>query len=145
MNSTTEIAVKVTHIFNAPREAVFDAWIASERIRQWFAPGLGEMVRVALDARVGGSFSFVQRRGMADVDHIGKYLELDRPQRLAFTWQVRGTSDTSRVFIDIVPKNEGCELTLVHELAPSWADYKDKTAAAWTKMLNAMAVAIRSA
>jgi len=143
MSSTDAVIAKVTHQFTAPPEAVFDAWVTSEKIRKWFAPGLGELVRVAVEGRVGGSFSFVQRRGLDDVDHIGKYLEFDRPQRLAFTWQVRGTSHTSRVFIDILPIESGTELTLVHELAPHWADYKEKTAASWTKMLNAMADAIR--
>ena len=142
MNSTAEVTVKVTHQFTQVPEAVFDAWIKGDKIRKWFAPGMGEMVRIAVDARVGGSFSFVQRRGLDDVDHIGTYLEFDRPTRLAFTWQVRGTSHNSRVFVDILPKEEGCELALVHELHPHWADYKDKTAAAWTKMLTAMAAAI---
>jgi uncharacterized protein YndB with AHSA1/START domain len=143
MDPTAEVAAKVTHQFAAPSEAVFDAWVTSETVHKWFAPQLGEMVRVAIDPRVGGSFSFVQRRGLDDVDHIGKYLEFDRPRRLAFTWQVRGTPHNSRVFIDILPNATGCDLTLVHELHPHWADYREQTAAAWAKMLDAMAEAIK--
>jgi uncharacterized protein YndB with AHSA1/START domain len=141
MSSAQQVTARVTQRFNASAESVFDSWVTSDKIRKWFAPGLGEMVRVAVDARKGGSFSFVQRRGLADVEHLGKYLEFDRPTRLVFTWQVKGTADTSRVVVDIVPASR-CELTLTHELHPHWADYREKTETAWTKMLNAMAEAL---
>lgn len=143
MNSKANVTAKVTHQFAASPEVVFDAWVTGDKVRKWFAPGLGTMTRVAIDPRVGGSFSFVQRRGMDDVDHIGTYLEFDRPNRLVFTWQVRGTEHNSRVFIDFLPNENGSEVTLVHELDPHWLDYVEKTKNAWTKMMNAMADAIR--
>ena len=143
MATTEQLVARVTHRFDAPAETVFDAWITSAKIRKWFAPGLGEMVRVAVDARVGGSFSFVQRRGMDDIDHFGKYLEFDRASRLAFTWQVRGTQDARRVFVAIADAAGGCEVTVAHELSPAWANYVDRTQAAWTKMLNAMTEALK--
>ena len=142
MNSTAHVKAEVTHYFRVKPEVVFDAWITGEKIKQWFGLGLGEMVRIAVDAREGGSFSFVQRRGLDNVDHVGTYLEFNRPYRLAFTWQVKGTPDASKVFIDIANIPTGSELTLVQELHPHWADYREKTAAAWTKMLTAMAAAI---
>jgi len=142
MTSQSPVQAQVTHFFRAKPEVVFDAWITSDKIRKWFGPGLGEMVRVAVDAREGGSFSFVQRRGMDDVDHTGKYLEFNRPYRLAFTWQVKGTPHSSKVSIEIANIPTGSELSLVHELHPHWADYREKVAASWTKMLTAMAAAI---
>jgi uncharacterized protein YndB with AHSA1/START domain len=140
MNS--QVKAQVTHYFRVKPEVVFDAWITSDKVRKWFGPGLGEIVRVAVDPREGGSFSFVQRRGMDDVDHIGKYLEFNRPYRLAFTWQVKGTSHSSKVRIEIANIPTGSELILTHELHPHWADYREKTEGAWTKMLDAMAKAI---
>jgi uncharacterized protein YndB with AHSA1/START domain len=140
--SNTSLSARVTHRFRAAPEAVFDAWLTGEKVRRWFAPGLGEMTRVAVDPRVGGSFLFAQRRGMDEVEHLGKYEELFRPDRLAFTWQVKGTADISRVVIDIAATADGCELTLVHQLHPHWANYVERTQSAWTKMLNAMAEAI---
>ncbi|WP_416358654.1 hypothetical protein [Brevibacillus thermoruber] len=40
--------------------------------------------------------------------------------------------------VDIVPRGSGCELTLTHQLAPDWADYRSRTEDAWTKMLDSL-------
>lgn len=118
MNPNAPI-VRVTRRFSATPERVFDAWLDPGMIPKWLAPGMGEMVRIAVETRVGGTFSFVQRRDGTNVDHTGEYQEFVRPTRLAFTWGVPQSSpDRSRVIIDIAPLPDGCELTLTHELHP---------------------------
>src|SRR5690606_856869 len=110
--------------------------------RWMFGPNVRdeEIVRLALDARVGGRFSFVVRRDGEIIDHVGKYLEIERPRRLVFTWGITGVSvDESRVVIEIHPRDDGCEFTLLHELDPDWADYAERTQAGWTHMLDALA------
>lgn len=140
--SELPVSARVDYTFSAPPEAVFDAWVTGDKVRKWFGPGLGEMTRIAIDAQVGGAFSFVQRRGFDDVEHVGRYVEFDRPQRLAFTWAVKGTQHNSRVTIDIAPSAGGARLQLTHELHPHWENYRERTEASWTKMLDAMAAAI---
>jgi len=138
MNASSGVKAQVTRSFRASPEAVFDAWLTGANVRKWFGPGLGEMTRVVIDPREGGMFSFVQRRGLDDVEHFGTYEELVRPNRIVFTWTVKGTSDQSRVLVDILATADGSEVTLVHELAPHWANYVERTEAAWQKMLTAM-------
>ena len=147
MKAETTPVARVTRRLAAPPERAFDAWLDPKLVERWFAPGLGAMVRVEIDPRVGGGFSFVQRRmgdkGPRDVDHRGEYLELVRPRRLVFTWGVPAESpERSRVAVAIAPQGSGSEVTLVHELHPAWADYVDRTHTAWTKMLDAMAAAL---
>ena len=93
--------VRVTRRFDAMPKRVFDAWLAPAMIgRFMFGPALRdeEVLRIELDARVGGSFSFLVRRLGTEIDHVGHYLEIDPPRRLAFTWGVAGEStDESRV------------------------------------------------
>jgi uncharacterized protein YndB with AHSA1/START domain len=137
-NTKTGSQARVTHRFQTSAENVFDAWLNPEKIRIWFAPGLGEMVRINVDAKVGGSFSFIQRRDGKDIDHVGEYIELIRPRRLAFTWRVPPSKDSSHVSIDIIPLQNGSEATLVHELHPDWADFASRCEDSWRKMLNAM-------
>lgn len=140
MSSEGQVKVRVTHRFDTTPEKLFDAWLDPEMVRQWmFVPTPGEMVRVDIDARVGGSFCFVHRRDGQDVEHVGEYLEIDRPRRLAFTWAVADEEGSDRVTVDIVPVEGGCELTLTHELDPEWAEDANRTEAAWSGMFDALA------
>ena len=95
--------------------------------------------RIEVDARVGGRFSFVQRRGAQDVDHVGEYLVIDRPKRLVFTWGVAPDPAESTVTIEIAPRGTGCELVLVHEMDPKWAEYVARTEHGWRTMMETMA------
>jgi uncharacterized protein YndB with AHSA1/START domain len=116
MTSESTATIQVTRRFGASAERVFDAWLDPATAGKWlFATPTGEMIRVEIDPRVGGSFTIVRRDG-DDVEHIGEYLEIDRPRRLVFTFRVPKYSDvTTRVSIDIVAFASGCELTLTHE------------------------------
>lgn len=142
MPTQPPVIVRVIRRFNAEGERVFDAWLDPAMIGQFlFGPALRdeEVLHLTVDARVGGSFSFLVRRQGQEIDHVGTYQEIDRPRRLVFTWGVAGSSaDESRVLIDVVPVESGCELTLTHEMDPKWADYADRTRAGWTKMLDAL-------
>jgi len=136
------VQVRVTQRFAASPERVFDAWLDTAMIGKFmFGSQLRdeEIVRLTLDARVGGKFSFVVRRQGQEIDHIGRYLEIARPRRLVFTWAIAPSADdASRVAIDIAPSGTGCELVLTHELAPGWADFKARVTEGWTKMLGAL-------
>src|SRR4051812_10281150 len=95
-------------------------------IGQWmFGPAVRdeEVARLSIDPRVGGAFSFVVERGDQEIDHIGKYLDIHRPSRLVFTWGIAGENGSSRVLIDIAARENGCELTLTHEMHPDWANF----------------------
>ncbi len=144
MSAAKPIIVRVRRRFEASAERVFDAWLDPEKARRFlFATPKGEMVRAEIDPRVGGAFNFTERRDGQDAEHIGTYLEIDRPRRLVFTFHTeRNSTDLSRVTIDIVPQENGCELTLTHEIDPKWVDYKDRTEAGWTMILSSLAVAL---
>lgn len=140
MSAPQSVVVRISFAFAASPERVFDAWLDPEMIGKWmFGPALRdeEILRLSVDAKQGGCFSFLVRRNGQEIDHIGEYVRIDRPRQLVFTWGIKG-SDSSRVVIDIVPQGTGCELTLTHELHPDWADYASRTEAGWTKMLQAL-------
>lgn len=133
------LVARVTHHFTASAEAVFDAWFDPALVREWMARSIAESVpgtemrRVEVDPRVGGAFTFTDSRDEDETGPTGHYLEIDRPRRLVFTW-LAGPGEHSVVSIDIVPTDGGCRLTLVHEMEPTWADYLDRTTAAWSRM-----------
>ncbi len=89
------------------------------------------------------SFSFVVDRQGAEVDHLGEYVEIDRPRRLVFTWATRDSRpEVSRVVVDIIALDDGCELTLSHEMAPGWAADTELAAGSWRMMLDTLAGAL---
>jgi uncharacterized protein YndB with AHSA1/START domain len=115
----------ITRHFDFPIERVFDAWLDPAKASQFlFATPTGKMVRVEIDARVGGAFNITDRRDGEDVEHIGTYLEIDRPRRLVFSFGVpKYSALMTRVSIDLKPLPTGCELTLTHEgVLPEWLE-----------------------
>jgi uncharacterized protein YndB with AHSA1/START domain len=139
MPNQVSSTVRVARHFEYSAERVYDAWLDPKRAGRWlFSTSTGQMLRVEIDARVGGGFVFVDRRNGEDVEHKGEYLELDRPRRLVFKFVVpRYSPIYSRVAIDIVPAGRGCDLTLVHDGV--LAEYAEQTLSGWTAILEGLA------
>lgn len=135
------LEARVSHIYRAPSEKVFDAWLSPEMVGKWmFGPAVRdeEVVSIDIDPKPGGEFSFLVKRQALVVDHIGTYLKIEKPKHLEFNWGVKGMKDNSRVIVDIEPHDSGCKLTLVHELHPDWAAYLDRSKEGWALMLTAL-------
>jgi uncharacterized protein YndB with AHSA1/START domain len=131
--------VVVSRLFAARAEDVFDAWLDPAAVGGWlFATPGGRMVRVEIDARVGGTFAIVEQRGEVAVEHTGTYLEIDRPRRLAFSFCVpQYSAETTRVTVEVAARGAGCELTLTHEgVLP---EYSERTTEGWTGILAHLA------
>lgn len=130
--------------FKASPQRVYDAILDPDMIARFmFGPLLREeiILHIGNDPRIGGAFSYKVRRGEHEIDHVGEFLELDPPHRIAFTWGIAGESDDepSVVTIDIAPTTDGCRLTLTHEIPAEWAAYVDRSRASWEKMLGVLA------
>lgn len=160
MTDETHVAARVSRKFGASAERVFDAWLDPDKIRVWWAlsaaaagRGATETVeRVQVEAHLGGAFSILVRRDGQLIDHTGTYLEMERPRRLVFTWSAldvdsqqqpgqvarEDSPDYSRVVIDIEPLPTGCEVTLTHEMHPTFREFVDRAANAWRTMLEAI-------
>jgi uncharacterized protein YndB with AHSA1/START domain len=135
MSSDQKLTVHTTHRFAAKRERVFDAWLDAKTAGKWlFATPTGTITRCEIDPRVGGKFSIVREDGM-EIDHVGEYIEIDRPRRLVFTFGVpKFSSETTCVVVEIVANGEGSELTLTHEgVLP---DYGERTKEGWAGILG---------
>src|SRR4051812_12229972 len=123
----------VSHRYPFAPEKVFDAWLDPKVAGRFlFATPGGEMIRAETDPRVGGRFVFVDRRPEhGDVEHVGEYLEIDRPRRLVFTFAVPqyDPGDTT-VTLDFRPDGDGCVVTLNH--AGVLEEWVKQTVQGWT-------------
>ncbi len=136
MITETTSRVMVTHRYAASPERVFDAFLDVETARRFlFATATGEMITAEIEPRVGGRFTFTERRpDMGDVRHVGEYLEIDRPRRLVFTFGVpQFDARMTVVIIEIRPEGSGCELTLTNDGVPP--DYAKRNHEGWSRIL----------
>jgi uncharacterized protein YndB with AHSA1/START domain len=86
---STSHTLRMERTFQAPPERVFDAWTSEEVMRRWWHAVHGWETTVAeVDLRVGGTVRVVMRDPDKDEEYGGggRYTEIDRPRRLAFTW-----------------------------------------------------------
>jgi uncharacterized protein YndB with AHSA1/START domain len=129
----------VTRLIAASPERAFDAWLDPKIAGRFlFATPTGQMVRAEIDARVGGKFTFVDRRPEhGDVLHEGHYEAIERPRRLVFTFAVpQYDPGLPRVTVDFAEAPGGCEVTLSHDGVPP--EWKDQTVQGWTMILESL-------
>lgn len=114
--------VNITHFFPFPAERVFEAWLDQATVGDWlFATPEGEMVEVALEPRVGGSYRIVERREDGDILHTGVYERIDPPHDLEFTFSVpKYDPGFVHVHVQIASVPDGCNLNLTHEVEEQW-------------------------
>lgn len=150
----TSTIVRVQRAYACAADAVYDAWLEPETARRFLfaTPPRGEVVRCEIEPGVNGSFTIVDRRPLEgdspvmDMKHVGRFLQLDRPRRIAFSFSLPDFQDSpSTVVIDIEPQGDGCDLTLRHDLGPgeSARDMQGPAEAGWTQMLANLETALR--
>lgn len=140
--------VRVQRAFDCTAEAVYDAWLEPRLARRfWFAtPPAGEVVRCDIEPGVNGRFVIVDRRPLEsdpqrhiEVEHSGRFLQLDRPRRIAFTFGLpQYQSHETAVIVDIEPQGDGCMLTLRHDTGPADGETQEMLERAedgWNTML----------
>lgn len=75
----SELVVRLAMEIPVAREVVYDAWTTADQLVQWF-PGSAQMT-----VTEGGEYRFGWDGW--EQQWAGTYVEVDRPERLVFTWQ----------------------------------------------------------
>jgi uncharacterized protein YndB with AHSA1/START domain len=109
--------LRIERTFQAPAEAVFDAWTSEEVIRRWWQAERGwETAEAEVDLRVGGGVRVVMRDPDKQVEYGGggTYTEIDRPTRLAFTWIWDGDTRRTLIALDFDEADGITTVSFVH-------------------------------
>jgi uncharacterized protein YndB with AHSA1/START domain len=112
MGNTSTTTLTMTRLFDVSSEKVFDAWLNPEMMRKWFFTMESTNKLAKNESHVGGSWEIVDHREGKDYRAVGKYIEVDPPSKLVFTFKMPQFSDTEDVVtIEIKPLEKGCEMT----------------------------------
>ncbi|SRR5579871_726979 len=118
MNAENLVLV-VQRKLKASPERLFDAWTRPELLVQWFHAGEAMNTQAAeVDLRVGGAWSLTMDHTDINERRItkGKYLVLDRPNKLVLTWIPCLKDYETKVTLLFREIAEGfTEMTLTHE------------------------------
>jgi uncharacterized protein YndB with AHSA1/START domain len=87
VSTPSEQEIRMTRLFDAPRQLVFEAMTKPEHVKQWWGRlGEGYSVPVCeIDLRPGGKWRFVNRHPQGEAVFYGEYREINPPSRVVFT------------------------------------------------------------
>jgi uncharacterized protein YndB with AHSA1/START domain len=129
-------AVRIDRLLPATPEEVFDAWTDPKSLSKFMCPNEVLRARVQADVRVGGQFQIDMVNKNDETKHTGKYVEIDRPRKLAFTWRSKHTDNRdSLVTLYFTPDGDETRILLVHEQLPD-AEARRKHTGGWTSVID---------
>jgi uncharacterized protein YndB with AHSA1/START domain len=131
--------LEIVRSFDAPAERVFDAWTIREEWESWIGPEGVHCEVPELDARVGGKYKVIMR--LSDdriLPVIGTFREVERPNRLVFTWKWEGNDADSLVTLTFRDLGGKTELTLRHQGLQT-VENRDSHAKVWNGTHNKLA------
>lgn len=79
--------IRMTRVFDAPRELLFEAWTTPQLVSRWLEPPGWTMPICEIDLNVGGSYRFVVRNSSpgTEMGWGGIYREIVAPERIVAT------------------------------------------------------------
>lgn len=127
--------INLPRTYDASPERVFRAWTDPASAKAWLAEG-GDVV---MDPQPDGLFYFgMMHRGIPR-PHYGRYLRVENPRLLEFTWVSEHTrGKESVVTIEFKPRGNQTELSLTHEGLPD-EDMAMAHTQGWTFFLDTLA------
>lgn len=135
-NASTVPTLRLHRDIAASAEELFDAWLDAESISQWMHPSPIERTVATVDARVGGRFEFIMYLNGEPLPHTGRYIRIDRPSQLIFTWNSHATQDKDTlVTVDFEARGELTRITITHEKLKD-AETLRKHEGGWSSILE---------
>lgn len=138
---TSETSLRVERSFDASPEEVFDAWTSPEVLKRWWAVRPDGSTPIAeVDLRVGGRYRLAMETPDGERHTVGgEYREIERPNRLVYTWQWELDSGepghVSSVTVEFLRRGDHTDVVLEHTALPD-AESRDRHAQGWSACLE---------
>jgi uncharacterized protein YndB with AHSA1/START domain len=84
--------IRMTRVFDAPRDLVFEAHTSCEHMSNWWGPRKYEFASCEIDFRPGGKWRIVHKGPGDEEDQgfRGEFREIVRPERIVWTFEWEG-------------------------------------------------------
>ncbi|MCB1215838.1 SRPBCC domain-containing protein [bacterium] len=106
-------------VYAAPRERVFDAWVETSQVQQWWGCNETTKVESVIEPRVGGRYChmmYLGERGQTYQDSV--FTEFERPRVIAFRANPPGQNPPMEVRVTFEEVEGGTLVQLVHSGLP---------------------------
>ena len=114
MTTGDGLVLRLQRTLPAPRVAVYSALSDPGQLAKWWGPRGFTAPSVDFDPRVGGSYRIAMQPPEGDVFHLsGKFLEVDPPARLAYTFRWEPPDPDDRETVATLSLQERGERTVV--------------------------------
>ena len=140
MTTMTDTSLRITKIISATPDKVFEAWTNPEIMSKWNAPEGIDNIACSSNLTVGGLFEIIMTNdeGVLHTAH-GSYLEIDRPNKLVYTWDWREEAykmDIETVItVEFNAVGETTEVIMTHDLFPN-REATEGHEQGWSSCLN---------
>jgi uncharacterized protein YndB with AHSA1/START domain len=152
MANESRTTLEMKRHFDVSTELLFDAWTCPEMMKKWLMTTEATNTVAENDARVGGHWTIADHRQGKDYKAVGEYVELSRPNRIVFTFQMPQFSESiDRLIVDIAPQEQGSEMTFTqtivvpHEegwteadIAKALEEYRSGSEHGWSLMFGGL-------
>ncbi len=117
MEKYSTTTLKMKRNFDVVPAMVFDAWLNPEMMRKWFFTLEGTNKVAQNDPQVGGIWEIIDHRDGKDYRAIGEYLEMDPPNKIAFTFKMPQFSESvDTITVELKELQKGCEMTFSQKI-----------------------------
>lgn len=131
-----ETTVAVARLLPAPRERVWRAWTKPGELAGWWWPQRFETT-YEVDLREGGRYRF-RSADLPDIGVLsisGTFLEVRRPELLAYTWRWEHEEHETRVSVEFVELEDRSRVDVHHEGFTS-CEERDNHVVGWNDCLD---------
>lgn len=109
ITTPAECEIRMSRVFNAPRNLVFEVMSKPEHVKRWWGC-LDEgysMPICEIDFRPGGAWRYVGRGPQGDYTFYGVYREISAPERVVFTEIFEPFPDSGSVVTTTLVEKDG--------------------------------------
>lgn len=138
---TDTAVVRVQRIMPAAPEDVFDEWLDPDALGEWMCPRPVRCVAVDVEPHVGGALRLDLDDHGASVLITGRFLAIDRPRLLRFTWTSSDWPDpttASTVEVSFAPAADGATLMSIEHAVLPGGEY-DNYHSGWAATVDQLA------